>query len=91
MKEETRLLKIIEKQRKEIQMYQDNLDVDRISKAMANINTFQCCEGKLYLAGIDEYGKDFQVCFDAYDFLNWIDTEQIEYIKEQLIKHIKTK
>ena len=91
MKEETRLLKIIEKQRKEIQMYQDNLDDDRISKSMTNINTFQCCEGELYLAGTDEFGKDFQVCFNAYDFLDWIDTEQIEYIKEQLIKHIKTK
>tara|TARA_R100000900_G_scaffold140811_1_gene121454 strand:+ start:1100 stop:1375 length:276 start_codon:yes stop_codon:yes gene_type:complete len=91
MKEETRLLKIIEKQRKEIQKYQDNLYVDNINKEMANINTFQCCEGELYLRGSDEYGKDFQVCFNAYDFLNWIDTEQIEYIKEQLIKHIKSK
>lgn len=64
---------------------------DLIHKAMNNINTFQCCEGELYLRGLDEYGKDFQVCFNAYDFLNWIDKEQIEYIKEQLIKHIKTK
>ena len=62
-----------------------------LHKAMNNINTFQCCEGELYLRGTDEYGKDFQTCFDAYDFLKWIDTEQIEYIKEQLIKHIKTK
>jgi hypothetical protein len=64
---------------------------EMIHKAMNNLNTFQCCEGELYLRGIDEYGKDFQICFDAYDFLNWIDTEQINYIKEQLIKHIKTK
>jgi len=64
---------------------------DLIHKAMNNINSFQCCEGELYLRGSDEYGKDFQVCFNAYDFLDWIDTEQIEYIKEQLIKHIKTK
>jgi hypothetical protein len=64
---------------------------EMIHKAMNNINTFQCCEGELYLRGIDEYGKDFQIVFDAYDFLNWIDTEDIEYIKEQLIKHIKTK
>jgi coenzyme F420-reducing hydrogenase alpha subunit len=62
-----------------------------IHKRMNNINTFQCCEGELYLRGSDEYGRDFQVVFDAYDFLNWIDTEDIEYIKEQLIKHIKTK
>lgn len=62
-----------------------------IAKDMTNINTFQCCEGELYLAGTDEYGNDFQVCFDAYDFISWIDKEQLEYIKEQLIKHIKTK
>ena len=67
------------------------LQDELIHKAMNNLNTFQCCDGELYLRGTDEYGKDFQVCFDAYDFLNWIDTEQIEYIKQQLIKHIKTK
>jgi hypothetical protein len=67
------------------------LQDELIHKAMNNLNTFQCCDGELYLRGTDEYGKDFQVCFDAYDFLNWIDTEQIKYIKEQLIKHIKTK
>jgi len=62
-----------------------------IHKRMNNINTFQCCDGELYLRGTDEYGKDFQICFDAYNFLEWIDTEHLEYIKEQLIKHIKTK
>ena len=67
------------------------LEDELIHKAMYNLNTFQCCDGELYLRGTDENAKDFQICFDAYDFLNWIDTEQIEYIKEQLIKHIKTK
>ena len=62
-----------------------------IHKAMNNINTFQCCDGELYLRGTDEYGQPFQLCFNAYNFLDWIDTENIEYIKEQLIKHIKTK
>ena len=62
-----------------------------IHKAMNNLNTFQCCDGELYLRGTDEYGRDFQVCFDAYNFLEWIDTEQIKYIKEQLIKHIESK
>ena len=66
-------------------------DKYRIHKAMNDINTFQCCDGELYLRGTDEYRKDFQVVFDAYDFLNWIDTDQIKYIKKQLIKHIKTK
>jgi len=62
-----------------------------IHKAMNNLNTFQCCDGELYLRGTDEYGKDFQVVFCAYDFLNWIDSDHIKYIKKQLIKHIKTK
>ena len=62
-----------------------------IHKSMREINTFQCCDGELYLRGVDEFGNDFQVCYDAYDFLNWIDNEKIEYIKEQLIKHIKSK
>ena len=60
-------------------------------KRMNDINTFQCCDGEVYLRGTDEEGKDFMICYDAYDFLNWIDTENIEYIKEQLIKHIKEK
>ena len=62
-----------------------------IIKRMNDINTFQCCEGELCLRGTDEYGKDFTVWWDAYDFLDWIDKNQIEYIKEKLIKHIKEK
>ena len=58
---------------------------------MNDINTFQCCDGELYLRGTDEYGKDFQICFDSYNFLEWIDTEQIEYIKEKTIKYIQEK
>jgi len=67
------------------------MKTDLIAKAMNNINTFHCFEGKVYLEGTDEFGNDFQVCFDAYDFLNWIDKDQVEYIKEQVIKHIKSK
>ena len=70
-----------------IELQEDKL----IHKAMNNLNTFQCCDGELYLRGTDEYGKAFQVCFDAYNFLEWIDTEQIKYIKEQLVKHIESK
>ena len=28
---------------------------------------------------------------EQLNFLEWIDTEQIEYIKQQIIKYIKTK
>ena len=62
-----------------------------IQKRLHEINTFQCCENELYLRGNDEHGEDFTICFDAFDFLDWIDTEQIEYIKEQTIKYIKSK
>ena len=62
-----------------------------IHKRMNDINTFQAHENEVYLRGTDEYGKDFQICFDSYNFLEWIDTEHLEYIKEQLTKYIKTK
>jgi|21_taG_2_1085346.scaffolds.fasta_scaffold00245_29 hypothetical protein len=61
------------------------------TKRMNDINTFQCCEGELCLRGTDEQGKDFTVWWDAYDFLNWIDTDQIQYIKKQIKKHIDSK
>ena len=62
-----------------------------IHKRMNDINTFQAHENEVYLRGTDEYGKDFQICFDSYNFLEWIDTEHLEIIKEQLTKYIKTK
>ena len=62
-----------------------------IHKRMNDINTFQAHENEVYLRGTDEYGKDFQICFDSYNFLEWIDTEHLKYIKKQLIKYIKTK
>ena len=67
------------------------LEDELIHKRMNDINTFQAHENEVYLVGTDEYGKDFQICFDAYNFLEWIDTEHLKYIKKQLIKYIKTK
>ena len=61
-----------------------------IHKAINNINTFQAHENEVYLRGIDEEGNDFQVVFNAMDFIEWIDAEKLEYIKEQLIKYIQT-
>ena len=71
----------------ELETQEDEL----IHKRMNDINTFQAHENEVYLRGTDEYGKDFQICFDSYNFLEWIDTEHLKYIKKQLIKHIKTK
>jgi len=64
---------------------------DMIHKRMNDINTFQAHENEVYLRGTDEYGKDFQICFDSYNFLEWIDIEHLKYIKEQLTKYIKSK
>jgi len=64
---------------------------EELHKRLHEINTFQCCENELYLRGKDEHEKDFTICFDTFDFLDWIDTEQIEFIKKQLIKYINKK
>ena len=72
-------------------MEMPELENKLIHKRMNDINTFQAHENEVYLRGTDEYGKDFQICFDSYNFLEWIDTEHLEYIKEQLVKHIKLK
>tara|TARA_R110002012_G_scaffold299580_1_gene498764 strand:- start:129 stop:359 length:231 start_codon:yes stop_codon:yes gene_type:complete len=66
-------------------------DPEEIQKRMNDINTFQCYDNEIHLCGKDEYGKNFTICFDAYNFLEWIDTEQIKYIKKQVIKHINQK
>ena len=67
------------------------LEEETIHKRMNDINTFQAHENEVYLRGTDEYGKDFQICFDSYNFLEWIDAEHLKYIKKQLIKHIKSR
>ena len=72
-------------------MEMPKLENELIHKRMNDINTFQAHENEVYLRGTDEYGKDFQICFDSYNFLEWIDTEHLKYIKKQLIKHIKSR
>ena len=67
------------------------LEDELIHKRMNDINTFQAHENEVYLRGTDEYGKDFQICFDSYNFLEWIDTEHLKYIKKQLTKYIQKK
>jgi hypothetical protein len=62
-----------------------------IIKRMNDINTFMAHENEVCLRGTDEYGKDFTIWWDSYDFLSWIDSDQLQYIKEKLIKHIEDK
>jgi hypothetical protein len=68
------------------------MKTEEIHKRLHEINTFQCTvDNEIYLRGKDEMGNDFTLCFDAFNFLEWIDKEQIEYIKEQTIKYIQEK
>jgi hypothetical protein len=67
------------------------LSIETIHKRLHEINTFQCVDNELYLRGKDEMGADLTICFDAFNFLEWIDTEHLKYIKKELIKYIKTK
>tara|TARA_R100000900_G_scaffold118307_1_gene93078 strand:- start:1847 stop:2095 length:249 start_codon:yes stop_codon:yes gene_type:complete len=62
-----------------------------IHKRLHEINTFQCVDNELYLRGKDEYDKDLTICFDAFNFLEWINKEQIEYIKQKVIEYIEEK
>ena len=59
-----------------------------IRKRMNDINTFSSNDGEVILMGTDEYGKDFILTFDAYNFIDWID---MDFIKTKLIDHIKNK
>ena len=62
-----------------------------IHKILHEINTFQCVDNELYLRGKDEMGKDLTICFDAFNFLEWIDKEQIDYIKQKVIEYVENK
>lgn len=59
-----------------------------IYKRMNDINTFHSINNEIYVTGTDEYGKEFCLSFDSYNFLEWIDKDKLEYIKENLIKHL---
>ena len=41
------------------------------------------------LSGRDEQGEDITLVFSAFEFLSWIGKDEIKYIKQQTIKHIK--
>lgn len=87
--------KIMEKTKKELEKefmkFPELEEKQEIIKRMNDINTFQAYENEVCLRGTDEYGKDFTVWFDSYDFLGWIDKDQLDYIKEQLTKYIQEK
>lgn len=58
-------------------------------KRLNDIDTLQATTtNELYIGGTDEEGNDFTIIIDSFNFLQWIDSDTIEYIKEQTIKHI---
>ena len=54
-----------------------------------DINTFSCSDNEIYLSGRNECGEEITVVFSAFEFLSWIGSDEIKYIKEQTIKHVK--
>ena len=60
-----------------------------IHKRLNDINTISCNDNELLLSGVDEYGNDITITFDAINFLQWIDKDTMSFIKEQTIEYIK--
>ena len=54
-----------------------------------DIHTFSCSDNEVYICGKDEHGEEITLVFSAFEFLNWIDSPTMNYIKEQTIKYIK--
>jgi hypothetical protein len=66
--------------------------IDSLSFRTMKIESYQVYKDKVLLGGTDqEDGHYFTVEWDSYDFLKCIDHEQINYIREELIEHIKEK
>lgn len=60
-------------------------DQEREFTRLNDIDTFSCNENETYLGGKNEWGEPVVIVFDTYDLLEWLD---IDYMKEQLKKHI---
>ena len=76
---------------KEFMKFPELEEKQEIIKRMNNINTFQAYKNEICLRGTDEYGNDFTVWWDSYDFMTWIYSDSLKYIGEQLTKYIQEK
>tara|TARA_R110002074_G_scaffold161515_1_gene319688 strand:+ start:6959 stop:7342 length:384 start_codon:yes stop_codon:yes gene_type:complete len=61
------------------------------SKRLQRINAFYVHDNEIGFEGKDEYGDDFSLTIDSYEFLEWIDCDHIKNIKIKLINHINNK
>ena len=57
-------------------------------KRMYDIISFHNFEGEITIIGKDEYGEDFTLVMDGYEFLDTFNKTTIDHIKENIIKKI---
>ena len=56
-------------------------------KRIHTINTYHFFEGDVTIVGVDENGEDFSLSIDAYELINWINTDQVrEELAQWLLK-----
>ena len=56
-----------------------------------NIHTFMAHDDEVIIGGTDESGEELCMWFKSHNFLDWINNDQIEYIKQKLIDYIDKK
>tara|TARA_Y100001973_G_C5142078_1_gene303473 strand:+ start:787 stop:981 length:195 start_codon:yes stop_codon:yes gene_type:complete len=59
-----------------------------INKRLHDLNTFYIDGNEINYIGLDEFGNEFRLTMDAYEFLEWVD---IIEIKSKLIQYIEDK
>tara|TARA_R100000353_G_C6477960_1_gene188344 strand:+ start:396 stop:578 length:183 start_codon:yes stop_codon:yes gene_type:complete len=58
-----------------------------IYKNLHDIHTHASSGNETTLVGTDENGDEFTITLSTFELLEWLD---VEYMKDTLIKHIKT-
>ena len=57
-------------------------------KRINDINTYHFFEGDVTIVGVDENGDNFSLSIDAYELINWINTDQVrEDLAKWLLKN----
>ena len=57
----------------------------KVVKRLHSINAFTSLDNKTTLIGRDEEGDEFQIWFDTFELLSWL---EIKYMKEKVKEHI---
>tara|TARA_R100000781_G_C4049014_1_gene116816 strand:+ start:132 stop:389 length:258 start_codon:yes stop_codon:yes gene_type:complete len=48
-----------------------------MDKRIHTINTYHFFEGDVTIVGVDENGEEFTLSIEAYELINWINTDQV--------------